>query len=74
MWDNPGTYSDVMPRFIPSPHPLAQTLPLPLPDPEVAEDFSFDDTESETQGGLERDTAGDISFRFHNFATPNNWV
>lgn len=23
---------------------------------------------------LERDTAGEVSFRFHDFALPNNWV
>lgn len=74
MWDKPEIIADVMSHFIPSPHPLAQPLPLPLPEPEMAEGFSLDDTESETQGRLERDTAGDISFRFHNFATPNNWV
>ncbi|KAJ3696629.1 hypothetical protein LUZ61_000334 [Rhynchospora tenuis] len=74
MWDKPGTNTNVMPRFVPPPHPLTQPLPLPLPEPEMAEGFSFDDTEDEPQGRLERDTAGDISFRFHNFATPNNWV
>ncbi|KAL5766663.1 hypothetical protein ACOSP7_017280 [Xanthoceras sorbifolium] len=35
--------------------------------PEVANDSGI-------REGLERDTAGEVSFRFHEFAVPNNWV
>ncbi|XP_066322480.1 uncharacterized protein [Miscanthus floridulus] len=58
-------------------------LPLPLPSPEFAElprQNSFACVEQRLQTEVdpgvmhERDTAGDASFRFHNFSLPNNWV
>ncbi|CAN6233702.1 unnamed protein product [Urochloa humidicola] len=58
-------------------------LPLPLPSPAFAElprqdSFAYVDQRVQLEGdpGImhERDTAGDASFRFHNFSLPNNWV
>jgi hypothetical protein len=58
-------------------------LPLPLPSPAFAElprqdSFAYAEQRVQTEGdpGImnERDTAGDASFRFHNFSLPNNWV
>lgn len=48
-----------------------QIMPLPAEDPD-------DDCISLSDGGHDmrpdRDTAGEISFRFNDFALPNNWV
>nr|XP_010913929.1 uncharacterized protein LOC105039469 [Elaeis guineensis]XP_010913930.1 uncharacterized protein LOC105039469 [Elaeis guineensis] len=44
---------------------------LPPPADEVTRGLVFRDG---SEAGLGRDTAGDVSFRFHNFALPNNWV
>jgi hypothetical protein len=59
-------------------------LPLPLPpSPAFAElprQNSFAHVEQRVQTEVdpgimhERDTAGDASFRFHNFSLPSNWV
>lgn len=76
MWDGK---SDVpaAPRREPCP------LPLPLPSPAVTElprqnSFAYSEqrVQAEADPGVmhERDTAGDASFRFHNFSLPNNWV
>ncbi|XP_031099270.1 uncharacterized protein LOC116003519 [Ipomoea triloba] len=44
----------------------SQVMPVSLPD---------DDDDDDIAGRLERDTAGESSFRFHDFALPNNnWV
>ncbi|KAJ1280734.1 hypothetical protein BS78_04G255600 [Paspalum vaginatum] len=58
-------------------------LPLPSPSPAFAElprqnSFACVEQRVQAEGGPgimhERDTAGDASFRFHNFSLPNNWV
>ncbi|CAM0944516.1 unnamed protein product [Alopecurus aequalis] len=68
--------------------PLARTqgeppCPTPQPSPAFAEvlrqnSFAWGDQPLQVEGesGLVqgRDTAGDASFRFHNFSLPNNWV
>ncbi|KAF8009171.1 hypothetical protein BT93_J0224 [Corymbia citriodora subsp. variegata] len=46
-----------------------QVQPLPL---EISEDDIV--INDNPQYRLERDTAGEASFRFHDFALPNNWV
>lgn len=57
--------------------------PTPQPSPAFAEllrqnSFSWVDQQAQAdgeQGVIQgRDTAGDASFRFHNFSLPNNWV
>ena len=57
--------------------------PTPQPSPAFAEvlrqnSFAWGDQPvlAEDESGLVqgRDTAGDASFRFHNFSLPNNWV
>ncbi|KAJ3694663.1 hypothetical protein LUZ60_000040 [Juncus effusus] len=74
MWDNQN--NDPPMRFSPSVTPVELSVPLAIS--ELHESFAFNGGESESepepQGMLERDTAGDISFRFHEFTTPNNWV
>ncbi|XP_062222194.1 uncharacterized protein LOC133921368 [Phragmites australis] len=63
-------------------HPGREPCQLPLPSPAFAElpqQNSFACVEQPVQTGEpgfmhERDTAGDASFRFHNFSLPNNWV
>ncbi|XP_019157699.1 PREDICTED: uncharacterized protein LOC109154339 [Ipomoea nil] len=47
-----------------------QVMPL-NPEDEVGDEESSDGSEISR---LERDTAGEFSFRHHNFAFPNNWV
>ncbi|KAF8729651.1 hypothetical protein HU200_017603 [Digitaria exilis] len=58
-------------------------LPLPLPSSAVTElprqnSFAYAEqrVQPEADPGVmhERDTAGNASFRFHNFSLPNNWV
>jgi len=59
-------------------------LPLPLPSPAAfaelprQDSFAYGEQRVQTEGDAgimnERDTAGDASFRFHNFSLPNNWV
>lgn len=58
-------------------------MPLPSPSPALAElprqnSFACVEERVQAEGGpgmmQERDTAGDASFRFHNFSLPNNWV
>lgn len=46
-----------------------QIMPLPLEAPD--DSISLSDGRDLRPG---RDTAGDVSFRFHDFALPNNWV
>lgn len=76
MWDG---NSDAKARPGREPCPL----PLPLPSPafdELPRQNSFAHVEQRVQTEVdpgimhERDTAGDVSFRFHNFSLPNNWV
>lgn len=43
-----------------------QILPLPPEEPSV--------TSEQADRRLQRDTAGESSFRFHEFLLPNNWV
>ena len=47
-----------------------QILPFPSEVPSGSEVMG-DRTD---QSRLDRDTAGEMSFRFHNFSPPNNWV
>ncbi|KAI5596208.1 hypothetical protein POPTR_003G207600v4 [Populus trichocarpa] len=49
-------------------HHLSQNQILPLPA-DVP-----NDAVNEAEGRLDRDTAGEASFRFHDFSPPNNWV
>ncbi|KAA3455348.1 Cobyric acid synthase [Gossypium australe] len=44
---------------------------LPLPPGEPNESIT---TSEQPDRRLQRDTAGEVSFRFHNFSLPNNWV
>lgn len=46
-----------------------QVMPLPL---EVEDEIGSQSDESELRHV--RDTAGESSFRFHDFSLPNNWV
>lgn len=48
-----------------------QIMPLPLPIDEIGNESTVMD---EDELRLERDTAGDGSFKFHDFPLPNNWV
>lgn len=78
MWDGK---SDAPSR--PDREPCPLPMPLPLPSPEFAElprQNSFACVQQRMQAEVDpgvmhdRDTAGDASFRFHNFSLPNNWV
>ncbi|KAK7262551.1 hypothetical protein RJT34_30125 [Clitoria ternatea] len=59
---------------------LASTSKLPLPHefqpltPEGSDPDGDSISDSSKPMQLERDTAGDLSFRFHNFSLSNNWV
>ncbi|WOL19228.1 hypothetical protein Cni_G28026 [Canna indica] len=51
--------------------PALPPLELLSPVEEVLQDLVYRDG---ADGGLARDTAGDVSFRFHNFSITRNWV
>lgn len=51
-------------------HPSENQI-LPLPPEVVDESVDIRDV---PEVRLERDTAGEVSFRFHDFSIPNNWV
>ncbi|OWM69211.1 hypothetical protein CDL15_Pgr025398 [Punica granatum] len=81
LWDKP-----TLPQKSDSSNFMAAPIPLP-PEVDLARQpnenqvqplppgMSNDDTISNKPDViLNRDTAGDISFRFHDFSTPNNWV
>jgi hypothetical protein len=75
MWDG---NSDAVAR------PVRRPSPAPQLTPEYAElqrqnSFAYVEQPrpTEAEAGIMmqgRDTAGDVSFRFHNFSLPNNWV
>ncbi|CAL4885021.1 unnamed protein product [Urochloa decumbens] len=76
MWDGESVDAPARPGREPS-------CPLPLPSPAFEElprqnSFAYVEQRVQAEGdpGImhERDTAGDASFRFHNFSLPNNWV
>ena len=65
------------PSVLPSPpevrlaHQPNENQILPLPPEEPNESIV---TSEQPDRRLQRDTAGEISFRFHDFSLPNNWV
>ncbi|XP_072977409.1 uncharacterized protein [Typha angustifolia] len=74
MWEKPVDLIETTRR--PSIPSCATTRPsLPPPQPMVMAELPptlvLDD---ESQGKIERDTAGDVSFRFYDFSPQNNWV
>uniref|UniRef100_A0A2P2JBK1 Uncharacterized protein MANES_06G167900 n=1 Tax=Rhizophora mucronata TaxID=61149 RepID=A0A2P2JBK1_RHIMU len=48
-----------------------QAVHLP---PEIANESGAATSGGEAEPRIGRDTAGEISFRFHDFSLPNNWV
>ncbi|KAK3158923.1 hypothetical protein QOZ80_2AG0143420 [Eleusine coracana subsp. coracana] len=75
MWDGS---SDAPARPVRQPGPAPQMIPAYA---ELPRQNSFAYVEqppvhTELEAGIMqgRDTAGDVSFRFHNFSLPNNWV
>lgn len=70
MWEtSPSNLGRGVERYeAPAPPPSSV---LPLPADEVTRGLVFRDG---SEAALGRDTAGDVSFRFHNFSLPNNWV
>lgn len=64
-WERPVELSG--PMVLP---PSAQVLP-----PSVLDEIPpILVSSADSEATLERDTAGDASFRFHDFTLPNNWV
>ncbi|XP_047324300.1 uncharacterized protein LOC124927857 [Impatiens glandulifera] len=71
-------------RVIPGPMFMGSPSPAPISMPvEVVQTVNVNqvvplEDDNDVEGGLgmvmERDTAGESSFRFHDFALPNNWV
>ncbi|CAN6280187.1 unnamed protein product [Urochloa humidicola] len=81
MWEADSDGAPARPGREPScPPPLPVPLPSPAFGAELPRQNSFAYVEQRVQAegdpGImhERDTAGDASFRFHNFSLPNNWV
>ncbi|KAA3458899.1 Cobyric acid synthase [Gossypium australe] len=54
-------------------HPNSNQI-LPLPPDEPSESVVTREQQQQPDGRLQRDTAGETSFRFHDFSLPNNWV
>ncbi|XP_038973417.1 uncharacterized protein LOC103711408 [Phoenix dactylifera] len=72
MWERPSSSAVARYKFI----TRSSVPPLPLQPPPPAaqlpaENLAFGDA---SEMRLERDTAGNVSFRFHDFFLPNNWV
>lgn len=66
----------ISPTVLPLPPEVVQMARRPnenqvLPLPPHHDD---DDNNGGSQVRIERDTAGEFSFRFHDFSLPNNWV
>ncbi|CAN1158151.1 hypothetical protein LINPERHAP2_LOCUS21971 [Linum perenne] len=51
-----------------------QALPLPTPSSQVDSSGNGDGGVIAPEVRLQRDTAGELSFRFHDFSISNNWV
>ena len=70
MWEQPSAaLSSGVERLRDAPRP---SFPLPpSPPSEQLQNLVLDDA---SQAALGRDTAGDVSFRFHDFSFPNSWV
>ncbi|WCJ36943.1 hypothetical protein M5689_018111 [Euphorbia peplus] len=60
-----GDQTQVVAHVLPLPRHPNENQVAPLPPTEVSTGPEF---------RLERDTAGEVSFRFHDFSLPNNWV
>lgn len=61
--------------FPPSPAKMVEKLEdKPSPSPHVAQVLDELVYRGGPDGSLTRDTAGDLSFRFHNFSITRNWV
>ncbi|KAK8345390.1 hypothetical protein V6Z12_A07G145200 [Gossypium hirsutum] len=54
-------------------HPNSNQI-LPLPPDEPSESVVTREQQQQPDRRLQRDTAGETSFRFHDFSLPNNWV
>ncbi|ONK68506.1 uncharacterized protein A4U43_C05F12550 [Asparagus officinalis] len=68
MWEKPlASLSRGIEQSTDAPRPL----PLPQPPIQLSQNLARDDA---SEAALHRDTAGDISFRFHDFSFPNSWV
>ena len=72
MWERPSSSAVARYKFttrssVPPPRPP----PPPPPVAELSESLAFGDA---SEMRLERDTAGSMSFRFHDFSLPSNWV
>ncbi|KAK1266053.1 hypothetical protein QJS04_geneDACA016335 [Acorus gramineus] len=70
MWDHPTTATS-SPRGNSSP---PKTTPPPQLPQVAVQSGVYSEPEELLELRLERDTAGAASFRFHDFALPNNWV
>lgn len=70
MWEtSPSNLCRGVQRYdVPAPPP---SLVTPPSADEATRDLVFRDG---SEAALGRDTAGDVSFRFHDFSLPNNWV
>ncbi|GFZ18195.1 hypothetical protein Acr_26g0014640 [Actinidia rufa] len=89
LWDRAlASTNGTTTRLRPSPPSSPSALPLPpgiqvprtpnenqiLPFPSEVPSGSEVMGDRTDQSRLDRDTAGELSFRFHNFSLPNNWV
>ncbi|MBA0674762.1 hypothetical protein Goari_016343 [Gossypium aridum] len=54
-------------------HPNSNQI-LPLPPDEPSQSVVTREQQQQPDRRLQRDTAGETSFRFHDFSLPNNWV
>ncbi|TYG53823.1 hypothetical protein ES288_D09G139900v1 [Gossypium darwinii] len=69
-WD-PSPLVLPLPQEVRLAHQPNDNQVLPLPPGEPNESIT---TSEQPDRRLQRDTAGEVSFRFHNFSLPNNWV
>ncbi|CAL9052192.1 unnamed protein product [Musa banksii] len=79
MWETPPSSPTTMaerseattPSSLPFELSPTPSLVPPSPVDKVLQDLVY---RGGAEGGLTRDTAGDVSFRFHNFSITRNWV
>ncbi|MBA0857335.1 hypothetical protein Goshw_010813 [Gossypium schwendimanii] len=69
-WD-PSPLVLPLPQEVRLAHQPNDNQVLPLPPGEPNESIT---SSEQPDRRLQRDTAGEVSFRFHNFSLPNNWV
>lgn len=70
MWEQPPSFLSAEVEQFRDPTRSSLLLPT-MPPADRPQNLEHGDT---SEAALGRDTAGDVSFRFHDFSFPNSWV